>query len=178
MRKKLGSKSYRLDNPYSISYSIKRAKKEVLLQIINLLNPGILTPGHWNGCKKQVRWQIHSEVLQSINFPLGKSWDYCRWGAKHANKSFCVWLVLVLSPTNPLLASARRRILNQKDLQIQWLLILLSSLLIGEARTILASTHLKHIQTENNPTYNCLFFTNNYLEGFKHLASASTCSLF
>lgn len=67
-----------------------------------------------------------------------------------------------------------RRIFNQ----IQLLLILLSSLLIGEARIILASTHLKHIQTENNPIYNCLFFTNNYLEGFKHLASASTCSLF
>lgn len=67
-----------------------------------------------------------------------------------------------------------RRIFNH----IQLLLILLSSLLIGEARIILASTHLKHIQTENNPIYNCLFFTNNYLEGFKHLASASTCSLF
>lgn len=62
--------------------------------------------------------------------------------------------------------------------QIQWLLILHYSLLIGEARIILASTHLKHIQTDNNPTFNCLFFTNNYLEGFKHIASVSTCSLF
>lgn len=55
--------------------------------------------------------------------------------------------------------------------QIQWCFILHSSLLIAEARIILASTHSKHIQTDNNQTYNCLFFTNSYLEGFKHIAS-------
>lgn len=36
---------------------------------------------------------------------------------KHAKESLCVRLVLVLSPTNPLLASVRGRILNQKDRQ-------------------------------------------------------------
>lgn len=152
----------------------------MLLQTINRWNPGTAYSRTLKWMQKATLSQVtNSKVLQSIHFHLGKSWDHCKWRAEHTHKSLCLpcpWTLTYKSLCWPLSGEEywTRKIFNQ----MQWLLNLHYSLLIGETRIVLASTHPKHRQTDNNPTYNCLFFTNNYLEGFKHCAGASTCSFF